>query len=125
MTKIRITEKQYEVILSYKSLLKEGDDAIKTDLKVILAISVLIGLNITSHNKIMADMALKDKTIFTKIKETLESKDDLEELVKALEIKGLKKPEKKLKDVMGSLIVNSILYQMKMVLISNYHQLLW
>jgi hypothetical protein len=47
------------VILSYKSLLKEGDDAIKTDLKVILAISVLIGLNITSHNKIMADMALK------------------------------------------------------------------
>jgi hypothetical protein len=46
MTKIRITEKQYEVILSYKSLLKEGD-AIKTDLKVILAISVLIGLNIT------------------------------------------------------------------------------
>jgi hypothetical protein len=58
MTKIRITEKQYEVILSYKSLLKEGDDAIKTDLKVILAISVLIGLNIT-HNKIMADMALK------------------------------------------------------------------
>jgi hypothetical protein len=93
MTKIRITEKQYEVILSYKSLLKEGDDA-KTDLKVILAISVLIGLNITGHNKIMADMALKDKTIFTKIKETLESKDDLEELVKALEIKGLKKPEK-------------------------------
>jgi hypothetical protein len=82
------------VILSYKSLLKEGDDAIKTDLKVILAISVLIGLNITGHNKIMADMALKDKTIFTKIKETLESKDDLEELVKALEIKGLKKPEK-------------------------------
>jgi hypothetical protein len=51
-------------------------------------------LNITGHNKIMADMALKDKTIFTKIKETLESKDDLEELVKALEIKGLKKPEK-------------------------------
>jgi hypothetical protein len=46
------------VILSYKSLLKEGDDAIK-DLKVILAISVLIGLNITSHNKIMADMAFK------------------------------------------------------------------
>jgi hypothetical protein len=42
----------------------------------------------------MADMVLKDKTIFTKIKETLESKDDLEELVKALEIKGLKKPEK-------------------------------
>jgi hypothetical protein len=42
MTKIRITEKQYEVILSYKSLLKEGD-AIKTDLKVILAISVLMG----------------------------------------------------------------------------------
>jgi hypothetical protein len=74
------------VILSYKSLLKEGDDAIKTDLKVILAISVLIGLNITGHNKIMADMAFKDKTIFTKIKETLESKDDLEELVKALEI---------------------------------------
>jgi hypothetical protein len=30
---------------------------------------VLIGLNITGHNKIMADMALKDKTIFTKIKE--------------------------------------------------------
>jgi hypothetical protein len=58
MTKIRITEKQYEVILSYKSLLKEGDDA-KTDLKVILAISVLIGLNITGHNKIMADMAFK------------------------------------------------------------------
>jgi hypothetical protein len=53
------------VILSYKSLLKEGDDAIKTDLKVILA-SVLIGLNITGHNKIMADMALKTKQYLLK-----------------------------------------------------------
>lgn len=104
MTKIRITEKQYEAILSHKKMLKEGEEAITSNLDVILAISTIIGLNITGHNKIKADMALKSESVFNKIKETLESEDELEELVKSFEIKGLKNPEKKLKEMMSSLI---------------------
>ena len=108
MTKIRITEKQYELILLHekenKSIIKEGQDAITVDLNVLLGITSILGFNLSGMNEIKAEKALKDEKVYNDIKETLENKDKLDELVKSLEIKGMANPAKKIYDKMSSLI---------------------
>ena len=108
MTKIRITEKQYELILLHekenKSIIKEGQDAITVDLNVLLGITSILGFNLSGMNEIKAEKALKDETVYNDIKETLENKDKLDELVKSLEIKGMANPAKKIYDKMSTII---------------------
>jgi hypothetical protein len=108
MTKIRITEKQYQTILTHinenKISLNESEDVIKSDLNVILVISKLIGINLTGLNKIKLENALKDVSVYEKVKSSLESKEKIDEIIESLEIKGVSEPKRKLKEKMSSII---------------------
>tara|TARA_R110000782_G_C14812729_1_gene412964 strand:- start:65 stop:478 length:414 start_codon:yes stop_codon:yes gene_type:complete len=108
MRKIIITEKQYKKILEHEkrniSLITEADKTITVDLDVLLAIGSLLGLNITGHNKINADEALKDESTLIQIKNILETPEKLDELISSLEIKGMINPIEKLKEKQSSLI---------------------
>ena len=108
MAKIIITESQYKTILEHekrqRATINEAEKAITVDLNVLLAIGSLLGFNISGHNKINADEALKDETIFKEIKSTLETPDKLKELISSLEIKGMANPEAKLKEKLSSLV---------------------
>jgi len=111
MTKIRITERQYKLILLHKEqnkfIIKEVDNTITTDLDVILGVSSLMGIQLTGYNKINAENALNKESTFNKIKNVLESKDKLDELVKSLGKdggKGMDNPSKKIFDKMSTII---------------------
>lgn len=108
MTRIRITEKQYQTILTHinenKISLNESEDVIKSDLNVILVISKLIGINLTGLNKIKLENALKDVSVFQNVKNALESKEKLEEIIESLEIKGVSDPKRKLKEKLSNII---------------------
>lgn len=108
MAKMIITESQYKTILEHekkqRAAINEADKAITVDLNVLLAIGTLLGFNISGHNKINAEEALKDESVFKEIKSILESPDNLKELIQSLEIKGMVKPEAKLKEKFSTLI---------------------
>ena len=108
MAKLIITEKQYNAILEHVKQLKvsinEGDNAITVDLGVLLALGTILGLNITGHNEIKAEKALKDVKTFESIEEILSSEDKIKELIKSFEIKGMPDPTKKLSDDKSKLI---------------------
>lgn len=108
MAKMIITETQYKTILEHEkrqiAAINEAEKAITVDLNVLLAIGTLLGFNISGHNKINADEALKDESVFKQIKTILESEDKLKELISSLEIKGMVNPEEKLKEKFSSLI---------------------
>jgi hypothetical protein len=108
MAKLIITEKQYNAILEHVKQLKvsinEGDKAITIDLGVLLALGTILEFNITGHNKIKAEKALKDVKTFEVIKDILSSEDKIKELVKSFEIKGMPDPTKKLSDNKSKLI---------------------
>jgi hypothetical protein len=108
MAKLIITEKQYHAILEHvkqvKVSINEGDNAITIDLGVLLALGTILGLNITGHNEIKAEKALKDVKTFESIEEILSSEDKIKELIKSFEIKGMPDPTKKLSDDKSKLI---------------------
>jgi hypothetical protein len=108
MAKLIITEKQYNAILEHvkqiKSSINEGDEAIKIDLGVLLAIGTILGFNITGHNEIKAEKALKDVKTFEGIKDILSSEDKIKDLINSFEIKGMPEPTKKLSDNKSKLI---------------------
>ena len=108
MAKMIITESQYKTILEHekrqRATINEAEKAITVDLNVLLAIGTLLGFNISGHNKINAEEALKDESIFKEIKSCLESSDKLKEVVSSLEIKGMANPEAKLKEKLSTLV---------------------
>ena len=108
MKKIRITEKQYKSILlfeeSRKRLLKEDEVSIQTNLEALLSISMVLGVNLTGHNKLTAEKSLKDEKTLLKIKDILEDMILLEKLIDSLKEKGMENPEIKLTENITSFI---------------------
>ena len=108
MAKLIITEKQYHAILEHvkqvKVSLNEGEKAITIDLTILLALGTLLGFDISGHNKIKAENALKDEKTFQEIKNILSSESKIKELISSFEVKGMPDPTKKLFDDKGKLI---------------------
>lgn len=107
MSKLKITQKQYDLIILHErdyrlnavtSLLNENLDQ-STELleegwrEVVLGIAMMLGVGLTGHNKLMAQDAVKNQETMSQIKSTLEDEDKLGELVDALKSKGFKNPE--------------------------------
>lgn len=113
MTKLRISEKQYNTILLReqearlneiratlfeqaildKALLEEG--AKDWILGAALIIAQALGSNAmaqSGHNKVVADKAVHDKEVMAQIKSTLEDSTKTAELVSAMEKLGMKNP---------------------------------
>ena len=119
MTKIKITSEQYKSILlrEQENRLNASGNVLNENLElgpelleegwkeVLLGVASLLGVGLTGLNKAMAQDALGDENIMGEIKSALENKNKIEELVKALEEKGMKNPKnllaknaKKIKD---------------------------
>lgn len=90
MTKIKITEQQYNKILLHeeKRALNENSN------EILLVIASLAGVDLTGHNKTRADKSKQNPDIMTRVKSTLENSDKLDDLLDAFEMKGLKNPER-------------------------------
>lgn len=105
MLKIKITKEQYEKIILFETknksqILSEGfrDE--------VLGISKLMGINLTGLNDEIATKALNDQKVLSNIKKRLENESDLDELIKALEEKGLKNPKENLSNNVNKIIKN-------------------
>lgn len=100
--KIIITEKQYKMILlketENKSILNEAKNETPINNNIILAINSLLGNKVTGHNENLLKNALNDETTFKEIKDILESKDRLKDLIKTMESKGFSNPLNKIKN---------------------------
>lgn len=90
MAKIRITENQYQLIVNYQNnnlnesiVLKEGWK------EIVLGTAMLLGLNLSGQNKLIAQDSIKNKAILGQIKNTLES-DKIEDIAQSLEDAGLR-----------------------------------
>jgi hypothetical protein len=109
MTKIRISERQYNLILSHKNLIKEGDDVITTDSDVLLLMNKFINeKSATGFNEYKLDKLLTKENIgsvLEKTKTILEDKQKLEELIQDLKNgKGVVDPEKKMVENLSHII---------------------
>lgn len=87
MKKLIITESQYKLIVNYqnknKQSLQEGWK------EIVLGTAMLLGLNLSGQNKLIAQDSIKNKDILSQIKNTLES-DKIEDLAQSLEDAGLR-----------------------------------
>lgn len=92
MTKIKITQKQYNIIIlnEQKRMLTESNDKpdYKNDNNVVLAFSKLMGITLSGMNKIDAENALKQETTLNKISGILSNKEKLNDMVNDLVTKG-------------------------------------
>jgi hypothetical protein len=92
MTKIKITQKQYDIIIlnEQKRMLTESNDKpdYKNDNNVILAFSKLMGMSLSGMNKIDAENALKQESTLNKINGILSNKEKLINMVDDLVTKG-------------------------------------
>lgn len=92
MTKIKITQKQYDIIIlnEQKRMLTESNDKpdYKNDNNVILAFSKLMGMTLSGMNEIDAENALKQETTLSKIHGILSNKEKLNDLIDDLITKG-------------------------------------
>lgn len=113
MTKLRISEKQYNAILlreqesrlnAFRDTLFEGatlDKALLEEgakdwiLGAAMIIAQALGSNAmaqSGHNKVIADKAVHDKAVMAQIKSTLEDSTKTADLVSAMETLGMKNP---------------------------------
>ena len=104
MTKLQITQKQYNKILSEG--INERKLIIESDKEVILGVALLIGVNLTGLNKEMATKYISDKKIMSKIKKTLSNDFSTNELIKGMEEKGMKNVKTKLTTKAEDLVKN-------------------
>lgn len=92
MTKIKITQKQYDTIIlnEQKRILTESNDKpdYKNDNNVILAFYKLMGMSLSGMNKIDAEKALKQETTLSKIHSILSNKEKLSTMIDDLVTKG-------------------------------------
>lgn len=125
--KIKITEDQYKKILlhehSNRSLINEQNN------EVVLGIALLAGLDLTGHNKKIADEALSKEDILSKIKSTLENKDKLKNIADNFEEKGMEDPSNflsknanKIKEKFNSLSNDKKLDFLSMSILKNFNQ---
>lgn len=92
MSKIKITQKQYNAILLHEQKIRTS--LIKEDVKKnLLAISLLAGIGLTGQNERIANDTIKHSENMDSIKDTLEDDLKIKELVDGLTEKGLKNPE--------------------------------
>lgn len=110
MKKIKITSEQYNKILlnEKEARLKASDVVInESDIQqpelleeglkeVLLGVALLMGVNLSGQNKVLADNALKSDSTMAQIKTTLEDETKTKELAKIFAEKGMQNPELKL-----------------------------
>ena len=110
MKKIKITSEQYNKILlnEKEARLKASDVVInESDIQqaelleeglkeVLLGVALLMGVNLSGQNKVLADNALKSDSTMAQIKTTLEDENKTKELAKIFAEKGMQNPELKL-----------------------------
>jgi flagellar motor protein MotB len=112
MTKLRITEKQYQAILlrEQESRLKASSNILNENIatdpelleegwkEVVLGVAMMLGVGLTGQNKAMAQDAVKNASTMAQIKATLEDSNKVAELSDLLEKKGMKNADDKLAD---------------------------
>ncbi len=85
MTKIKITQKQYNTIIlnEQKRMITESNDKpdYKNDNNVILAFYKLMGMSLSGMNEIDAEKALKQETTLSNIHGILSNKEKLSTMV--------------------------------------------
>ena len=89
MKKIIITSSQYNKILLHEQHVRLSNNMLNENVsEILMGFSKLIKTPLTGLNKIKGDSDLKNKEIILKIKNTLEDKNKLKELVKLLSDKS-------------------------------------
>lgn len=97
MRKIKITSEQYTNLLLREQRTRLSSKLLnESNKEVLLAVSSLMGVNLSGLNKEIAEKALKDKTIMNKVVSTLENDEKINELISNLEEKGMKNAKDKL-----------------------------
>jgi hypothetical protein len=85
MTKIKITQKQYDIIIlnEQKRMLTESNDKpdYKNDNNVILAFYKLMGMSLSGMNEIDAEKALKQETTLSNIHGIVSNKEKLSTMI--------------------------------------------
>jgi hypothetical protein len=95
MTKIKITESQYNKILlnrqtealSNQPIINEGWG------DIVLGVALLLGVKLSGQNEIIGQNAISDDNIMGQIKQTLEDDTKIKELVKSFTDKGMNNPD--------------------------------
>jgi hypothetical protein len=92
MKKIKITKEQYDrlIISEQKRLVNKNSEILKENIKeIVFGVAKLMGLSLTGQNEIMAKKALNNAESMKKIKDTLEDKNKVEELIDLMKEKGM------------------------------------
>ena len=98
MKRLKITHKQYEVILLNEQTNRLIDEQPKEILEegfkeVLLGIAMLMGVGLSGPNAAVAQSALQNDATISQIKATLEDETKLKELVQDFAEKGMKNPD--------------------------------
>ena len=98
MTKIKITTEQYNRILLHEQESRtKSTNVLNENLKgVVYGVALILGINLTGQNKEIGEESLKNQKVMDDIKATFENDDKLNDLVDALEEKGVRNPSDKL-----------------------------
>ncbi len=100
--KIRITESQYNRLF----LKEEKDVSFNFDNDTILGFGKLIGLPMKGQNEFLANKALKNQDVLSKIYFIMTNIDDKNKMIDDLGNKGMKDSEKKLHDNIEKIVSN-------------------
>jgi len=106
MKKIKITEGQYErlILAEQNRIINTSSDLLSESVnknselleegwrEVVLGVAMLMGLQLTGQNDIIAKKSLSDATIMNQIESTLEDEEKTQELVDLMKEKGMKDP---------------------------------
>ena len=95
--KLKITTSQYNTILINEQQSRSNSNRLNESADLVLmGFSKMIGVPLTGLNKTDGDKALEDKSIITKIKDTIEDKHKLKSLIDRLDEKGMENPSARL-----------------------------
>ena len=90
--KIRITESQYNRLL----LKEEKEINFNYDVDTVLGFAKLIDLHLKGQNEFLANKALKNKEVLSKIYSIMNNVEKKENMIDDLINKGMKNPDKKI-----------------------------
>lgn len=96
MSKIKITQKQFEAIQLFEEQRTQSFFLTENAKDLALTIALLSGVKLTGQNEYTVNNLIKDKKNMQMVKNTLEDDSKIQELVDALSEKGMKDPEKAL-----------------------------
>lgn len=100
--KIRITESQYNRLL----LIEEKDIQFNFDVDTILGFAKLIGLPLKGQNEFLANRALDNEAVLTKIYSIMTNVNKKNEIIDDLNNKGMVDADKKLHDNIEEIVSN-------------------